>query len=140
MSWMMKTEGNDTNSNETTNIRQKMDELKRQKARKKSAFTKSRRAMLILFDEDLPSRGEVRSQQPIVKDCHKEAISAMEPLTAMFTAAGDQDQVSKRSIKNWIHWRGSVHQHKTKHKNIWAVELMKNQVYRQAGQLEVYRK
>ena len=96
--------------------------------------------MLILFDEDLPRRGEDRSQQPIVKDCHKEVISAMKPLMAMFTAAGDQYRLSKRSIKNWKHWRGSAHQHKTKHKNIWIVELMKNQVNRQAGQLEVYRK
>ena len=32
---MMKTEVNDTSSNEAANIRQKIDELERQKARKK---------------------------------------------------------------------------------------------------------
>ena len=36
--------------------------------------------------------------------------------------------MSKRSMKNWKHWRGSVHQHKTEHKNIWTAELMKSQV------------
>ena len=60
---MMKTAVNDTSSNVTTNIRQPTEELKRQKARKKSAFTKARRTMLILLDEDLPGRGEIRSQQ-----------------------------------------------------------------------------
>ena len=35
--------------------------------------------------------------------------------------------MSKRSMKNWKYCRGSPHQQKTEHKNIWAAELMKNQ-------------
>ena len=63
MSKMMKTAVNGSNNNAATDIRQQVEELKRQKARRKSAFTKARRAMLILLDEDLPSRREIRSQQ-----------------------------------------------------------------------------
>ena len=47
MSEMIKTTVNDTRSSVTTNIKQQIKELKRQKARKKSAFTKARRAMLM---------------------------------------------------------------------------------------------
>ena len=63
MSRMMKTGVNDTSSNVATNIRQQIEELKRQKARKQSAFNKARITMLILLDEDLPSRREIRGQQ-----------------------------------------------------------------------------
>ena len=125
---MMKTAVSDTSSNVATNIKQQIEELKRQKARKKSAFTKARRAMLILLDEDLPSRSEIRSQQQKVEDCQEKAMSVMETLIDMYTAIGDQES-SKRSMKNWKHWRGSAHQHKTEHKNIWTAELMKNQVH-----------
>ena len=59
MSKMMKTAVNDASNNATTDIRQQVEELKRQKTRRKSAFTKARRAMLILLDEDLPSRREI---------------------------------------------------------------------------------
>ena len=41
--------------------------------------------------------------------------------------------MSKRSMKTWKHWGGSANQHKTEHKNIWTVELMKNQVHCLAG-------
>ena len=123
VSRMMKTAVNDTSSNVATNIKQQIEELKRQKARKKSTFTKARRAMLILLDEDLPSRSEIRSQQQKVEDCQEKAMSVMETLIDMYAAVGDQE----RSMKNWKHWRGSVHQHKTEHKNIWTAELMRSQ-------------
>ena len=64
---MMKTAVNDISSNVATNIKQQID-LKRQEARKKSTFTKARRAMLILLDEDIPNRSEIRSQQQKVED------------------------------------------------------------------------
>ena len=92
---MMKIAVNDTSSNVATNIKQQIQELKRQKARKKSAFTKARRAMLILLDEDLPSRREIRSQQQKVEDCQKKAMSVMETLIDMYTAIGDQESVKK---------------------------------------------
>ena len=95
MSRMMKIAVNDTSSNVATNIKQQIQELKRQKARKKSAFTKARRAMLILLDEDLPSRREIRSQQQKVEDCQKKAMSVMETLIDMYTAIGDQESVKK---------------------------------------------
>ena len=92
---MMKTAVSDTSSNVATNIKQQIEELKRQKARKKSAFTKARRAMLILLDEDLPSRREIRSQQQKVEDCQEKAMSVMETLIDMYTAVGDQESVKK---------------------------------------------
>ena len=61
MSRMMNTAAHDSSSNVATNIRQQIEELNRQKARKKSAFTKARRTMLILLGEDLQSRREIRS-------------------------------------------------------------------------------
>ena len=61
MTRMMKTAVNDSSSNVATYIRQQIEELKRQKARKKSEFIKARRSMLILLDEDLLSRREIRS-------------------------------------------------------------------------------
>ena len=110
MSRTIKTAVNDTSSNVATNIKQQIEDLKGQKTRKKSTFTKARRAMLILLNEDLPSR----SQQQKVEDCQEKAMSVMETLIDMYAAVGDQE----RSMKNWKHWRGSVHQHKTEHKNI----------------------
>ena len=71
MSGMMKTAVNDTSSNVVTDIREQTEELKRQKPRKKSAFIKARRAMLILLDEDLPSRREIRSQQQSLRIAEK---------------------------------------------------------------------
>ena len=38
-------------------------------------------------------------------------------------------------MKNRKHWRGSVYQHRTEHKNIWTAELVKNQ----ADYLAVHR-
>ena len=61
MSRMINTAAYDLSSNVATNIRQQIEELNRQKARKKSAFTKARRTMLILLGEDLQSRREIRS-------------------------------------------------------------------------------
>ena len=95
MSRMMKTTVNDTSSNVATNIRQQIEELKRQKARKKSGFTKARRAMLILLDKDLPSKREIRSQQQKVEDYQEEAMIVMEALMDMYTAVGDQEGVKK---------------------------------------------
>ena len=95
MSRMMETTVNDTSSNVATNIRQQIEELKRQKARKKSGFTKAQRAMLILLDEDLPSKREIRSQQQKVEDYQEEAMSVMEALMDMYTAVGDQEGVKK---------------------------------------------
>ena len=92
---MMKTAINDTSSYVATNIKQQIEELKRQKARKKSSFTKARRAMLILLHEDLPSRREIRSQQQKVEDCEEKAMSVMETLIDMYTAIGDQESVKK---------------------------------------------
>ena len=90
MSRMMKTTVNDTSTNVAANIRQQIEELKRQKARKKSGFTKARRAMLILLDEDLPSKREIRSQQQKVEVYQEEAMSVIEALMDMYTAVGDQ--------------------------------------------------
>ena len=59
---MMKTAVNDTSSNVTRNTRQQIEELKRQKTKMKLQFTKTGKARLILLDEDLPSRIEIRSQ------------------------------------------------------------------------------
>ena len=59
---VIKTAVNGTNSNITINTRQQIADLKRRKAKKKSAFTKSKRAMLIFLDEDLPSRREIKSE------------------------------------------------------------------------------
>ena len=95
MSRMMETTVNDTSSNVATNIRQQIEELKRQKARKKSGFTKARRAMLILLDKDLPSKREIRSQQQKVEDYQEEAMIVMEALMDMYTAVGDQEGVKK---------------------------------------------
>ena len=92
---MMTAAVNDTSSNVTTNIRQQVEELKRQKARKKSTFTKAKRAMLILLDEDLPSGREIRSQQPKVENCQEEAMGVMEALIDMYTAVEEQESVKK---------------------------------------------
>ena len=92
---MMTAAVNDTSSNVTTNIRQQVEELKRQKARKKSTFTKAKRAMLILLDEDLPSGREIRSQQPKVENCQEEAMGVMEALMDMYTAVEEQESVKK---------------------------------------------
>ena len=86
---MMKTAVNDTSSNVATNIKQQIEKLKTKKARKRSAFTKARRAMLILLDEDLPSRREIRSQQKKVEDYQDKSISVMETLIETYTAVGD---------------------------------------------------
>ena len=58
MSRMMKTAVSDTSNNVATNIRQETEELKRQKAKKKSAFNKARRTMLILLDESVKKINE----------------------------------------------------------------------------------
>ena len=92
---MMTAAVNDTSSNVTTNIRQQVEELKRQKARKKSTFTKAKRAMLILLDEDLPSGREIRSQQPKVENCQEEAMGVTEALMDMYTAVEEQESVKK---------------------------------------------
>ena len=101
MSEMIKTTVNDTRSSVATNIKQQIQELKRQKARKKSAFTKARRAMLMLLDEDLPSRRQVKSQQQKVEDCQEKTMSVMEALMDMYTAVGDQEGVKNKTMKNW---------------------------------------
>ena len=95
MSRMMKIAVNDTSGNVATNINQQIEEWKRKKARKKSAFTKARRAMLMFLDEDLPSRSEIRSQQQKVEDCQEKAMSVMETLIDMYTAVGDQEEYQK---------------------------------------------
>ena len=95
MSKMMKTAVNGANNNAATDIRQQDEELKRQKARRKSAFTKARRAMLILLDEDLPSRREIRSQQQKVENCQEEAMSVMEALMDKYLEEGDQEGIRK---------------------------------------------
>ena len=69
MSRIMKTAVNDTSSNVATNIRQQIEELKRQKARKKSTTE--------------------------MEDCQEEAVSVMEALMDMYTAVGDQEIVKK---------------------------------------------
>ena len=45
--------------------------------------------MLILLDEDLPSRREIRSQQQKVEDYQDKAIMVMETLIETYTAVGD---------------------------------------------------
>ena len=95
MSRMTKTAVNDTCSNVATNIKQQIEELKRHKAKKKSAFIKARRVMLILLDEDLPSRRKIRSQQQKVEDCQEKPMSVRETLIDMYTAVGDQESVKK---------------------------------------------
>ena len=85
----MKTAVNDTSSSVATNIKQQIEEFKRKKERKRSAFTKARRTMLILLDEDLPSRREIRSQQQKVEYYQNKAISVMETVIEMCTAVGD---------------------------------------------------
>ena len=95
MSRMMNVVVNDTNRNLATNIRQQIEELKRQKAKKKSAFIKARWAMLILLNEDLQCRREIRSQQQKVEDCQEDAMSIIEALMDMYTAVGDQENVRK---------------------------------------------
>ena len=92
---MMKAAVNSTSNNVTTDARQQIKDLKRQKVRKKSAFTKARRAMLILLDEDLPSRREIRRQQQKVEDCQEEAMGVMEALMDKCLAEGDQEGVKK---------------------------------------------
>ena len=92
---MMKAAVNSTSNNVTTDARQQIEDLKRQKVRKKSAFTKARRAMLILLDEDLPSRREIRHQQQKVEDCQEEAMGVMEALMGKYLTEGDQEGVKK---------------------------------------------
>ena len=92
---IMKAAVNSTSNNVTTDARQQIEDLKRQKVRKKSAFTKARRAMLILLDEDLPSRREIRHQQQKVEDCQEEAMGVMEALMDKYLAEGDQEGVKK---------------------------------------------
>ena len=87
MSKLMKTAVNVASNNTTTDIRQQVEELKRQKTRK-SAFTKARKAMLILLEEDLPSRREI-SQQQKVEDCQEEVMIVMEALMDKYLAEGD---------------------------------------------------
>ena len=89
----MKTVANDARSK--VNIWQQIEELKKQKARKKSAFSKARRAMLIFLDEDLPSRRGIRSKQQKLEDCQEKAMSVMEPLIDMYTEIGDQQSDKK---------------------------------------------
>ena len=91
----MKTVANDTRSKVNINVWQQTEELKKQKARKKSAFSKARRAMLIFLDEDLPSRRGIRSKQQKVEDCQEKAMSVMELLMGMYTEVGDQQSVKK---------------------------------------------
>ena len=92
---MMKAAVNSTSNNVTTDARQQIEDLKRQKVRKKSAFTKARRAMLILLDEDLSSRREIRCQQQKVEDCQEEAMGVMEALMDKYLPEGDQEGVKK---------------------------------------------
>ena len=51
--------------------------------------------MLMLLDEDLPSRREIRSRQQKVENCQEEAMSVMEALMVIYTAVGDQESVKK---------------------------------------------
>ena len=51
--------------------------------------------MLILLDEDLPSRREIRSQQQKVENCQEEAMRVMEALMVIYTTVGDQESVKK---------------------------------------------
>ena len=51
--------------------------------------------MLILLDEDLPSRREIRCQQQKVEDCQEEAMGVMEALIDKYLAEGDQEGVKK---------------------------------------------
>ena len=51
--------------------------------------------MLILLDEDLPSRREIRSQQQKVKDCQEKAVNVIKTLIDMYTAVGDQESVKR---------------------------------------------
>ena len=87
----MKTAVNGTSSSVATDIKQPVEELKTKKARKKTPLTKARRAMLILLDEDLPSRREIRSQQQKMEDCQEEAMNVMEEqLMDKYLTLGDQ--------------------------------------------------
>ena len=92
---MVKAAVNSISNNVTTDARKQIEDLKRQKVRKKSALTKARRAMLILLDEDLPSRREIRRQQQKVEDCQEEAMGVMEALMDKYLAQGDQEGVKK---------------------------------------------
>ena len=51
--------------------------------------------MLILLDEGLPSRREIRRQQQKVEDCQEEAMGVMEALMDKYLAEGDQEGVKK---------------------------------------------
>ena len=87
---MMKAAVNSTSNNVTTDARQQIEDLKRHKVKKKSAFTKERRAMLILLDEDLPSRREIRHQQQKAEDCQEEAMGVMKALMDKYLARRSQ--------------------------------------------------
>ena len=91
----MKAVANDTRSKININIWQQIEELKKQTARKKSAFSKARRGMLIFLDEDLQSRRGIRNKQQKVEDCQEKAMSVLEPLMGMYTEVGDQQSVKK---------------------------------------------
>ena len=51
--------------------------------------------MLIILDEDLPSRREIRRQQQKVEDCQEEAMGVMEALMDKYLAEGDQEGFKK---------------------------------------------
>ena len=51
--------------------------------------------MLILLNEDLQCRREIRSQQQKVEDCQEDAMSIIEALMDMYTAVGDQENIRK---------------------------------------------
>ena len=51
--------------------------------------------MLILLDEDLPSRREIRHQQQKVEDCQEEAMGVMKALMDKYLTEGDQEGVKK---------------------------------------------
>ena len=51
--------------------------------------------MLILLNEDLQCRREIRSQQQKVEDCQEDAMSVIEALMDMYIAVGDQENVRK---------------------------------------------
>ena len=51
--------------------------------------------MLILLDEDLPSRREIRHQQQKLEDCQEEAMGVMEALMDKYLTEGYQEGVKK---------------------------------------------
>ena len=63
-------------------IEDHIEELKQEKAKAKSAFTRSRHKLLQLLEDDLPSRRAVRSAQEIL---NKNQEMAMELLSTLST-------------------------------------------------------